>query len=112
MRFILLLLILSALAFLSACQKASTTKLDTKSTPPANSDANQKTPDPADSAPRITLADAKKEFDEKTAVFIDTRDETAYKFEHIEGAINVSAINFEAKYKELPTDKKIIAYCS
>lgn len=112
MRFILLLFIFSALALLSACQKASTTKLETKSTPPANSDANQKTLDPADSAPRITLAEAKKEFDAETAVFIDTRDEMAFKFEHIKGAINITGANLDAKYKEIPTDKKIIAYCS
>jgi 3-mercaptopyruvate sulfurtransferase SseA len=65
-----------------------------------------------DEAPRITLAEAKKEFDAGTAVFVDTRGEAAYNNERIKGAVNVSMENFEAKYKSLPTDKKIIAYCS
>ena len=113
MRIILLIPILSALALLSACQAATTTNLETTSTPPAaNANANQKPVDPADAAPRITLADAKQEFDAGTAVFIDTRDEAAYKNEHIKGAINITAANLEVKYKEIPTDKKIIAYCS
>ncbi len=66
----------------------------------------------ADDAPRISLADAKKAFDEGTVIFIDTRAEASFKQEHIKGAINISADTFEAKYKEIPTGKKIIAYCS
>lgn len=66
----------------------------------------------SDDAPRITLADAKKDFDAGTAIFVDTRGEAAYKNEHIKGAINIAADMLEAKLKELPKDKKIIAYCS
>ena len=69
-------------------------------------------PAPTDNAPRITLADAKKDFDAGNAVFIDTRAETSYKPEHIKGAINIPMEMVEAKYKEIPTGKKIIAYCS
>ena len=65
-----------------------------------------------DEAPRIALADAKKDFDDNAALFVDTRGESSYKDEHIKGAINISAENFDAKYKELPKDGKIIAYCS
>lgn len=114
MKLISLLLTLSALAFLSACQMLSMTKLDTQPTPPANANtnANQKTPDPATDAPRISLADAKKDFDAGTAIFVDTRAEVAYRQERIKGAINIPMEAFEQKYKEIPTDKKIIAYCS
>ena len=66
----------------------------------------------ADAAPRITLADAKKDFDAGVVIFIDTRAESAYKNERIKGAINMSAEAVEARYKEIPADKKIIAYCS
>ncbi|MET0754037.1 MAG: rhodanese-like domain-containing protein [Pyrinomonadaceae bacterium] len=110
MRFTLLLLMISALLFLSGCQKATTTKLETKNTPPAN--ANQKSADPAHDAPRIALEDAKKDFDDGKALFVDTRAEVAYKQEHIKGAINIPAEAMEMRYKEIPTDKKIIAYCS
>ena len=65
-----------------------------------------------DNAPRIALAEAKKDFDAGNTIFVDTRAEAAYKQEHIKGAINVPMESFEAKYKEIPTGKKIIAYCS
>lgn len=102
------------LSFLTACQSAaSPVKIETAKTN-ANSAAAPKTDNhgQADDAPRITLADAKKDFDSGNAIFIDTRAEAAYKQDHIKGAINISMDTFEAKYKEIPTGKKIIAYCS
>lgn len=63
-------------------------------------------------APRISLADAKKDFDAGTAVFVDSRGESSYKEKHIKGAINVPFVEAEARWKEIPTDKKIISYCS
>ncbi|MEO6588630.1 MAG: rhodanese-like domain-containing protein [Pyrinomonadaceae bacterium] len=68
--------------------------------------------DHADDAPRITLEEAKKDFDAGNAVFVDTRADGSYKTEHIKGAINVPAEAAEMRYKEIPTGKKIIAYCS
>ena len=65
-----------------------------------------------DDAPRITLAEAKKDFDAGNAVFIDTRAAGTYNQEHIKGAINIPMEAVETRYKEIPTDKKIIAYCS
>jgi hypothetical protein len=66
----------------------------------------------ADEATRISLADAKKEFDAGNAVFLDTRAEAAYNNEHIKGALNIAEANLEEKYKEIPKGKKVIAYCS
>jgi predicted sulfurtransferase len=106
MRFTLLISILLTLAFLSACQTSKTAKLEPKSTP-----ANKTTAAPSDSVPRVTAEEAKKDFDAGTAVFVDTRSEYAYKMEHIKGAISLPLEMFEARYKEIPTDKKIIAYC-
>jgi rhodanese-related sulfurtransferase len=45
-------------------------------------------------------------------VFVDTRAKSAYDVEHIKGAINMTTADVEARYKEIPTGKKIIAYCS
>lgn len=120
MRFILsLLLTLSASAFLNACQSVRTAKMElsgmtamTTPTPPTNANTNQKTPDPAKDAPRISLADAKKDFDTRNAVFVDSRSESSYKKERIKGAISLPMEAFEMRYKEIPTDKKIIVYCS
>lgn len=97
--------------FLIGCQSAaSPVRLEAKKADDsaAKTDAHGH----ADDAPRITLADAKKDFDAGAVVFIDTRAESAYRNEHIKGAINISLEAVEARYKEIPADKKIIAYCS
>lgn len=77
---------------------------------------NTTVPPPAahtdDDAPRITLADAKSDFDSGSAIFVDSRPADSYKVEHIKGSINIPLGEFEAKYKDIPTDKKIIVYCS
>lgn len=84
----------------------------TEANAPANAPQKVDEHGHADDAPRIALADAKKDFDAGNAVFIDTRAEATYKQEHIKGAINISMEAVEAKYKTIPTGKKIIAYCS
>ena len=98
----------------AACQTASTADSiagnGNKSNQPKN-DA-PKTVEPADDAPRITLADAKKEFDAGNAIFVDTRAAAAYDSEHIKGAINITTSSAEEEYKKIPAGKKIIAYCS
>ena len=99
----------------AACQTASTANTEANNTAknvPANNAPKTDEHGHEDDAPRITLADAKKDFDAGNAIFIDTRAEAAYKNEHIKGAINMTTSDVAARYKELPTDKKIIAYCS
>ncbi|MDH3495009.1 MAG: rhodanese-like domain-containing protein [Acidobacteriota bacterium] len=63
-------------------------------------------------APRITLEDSKKAFDDGSAVFVDTRGSAFYSNEHVKGAINVPSSDFENTYKSVPKNKKIITYCS
>ena len=63
-------------------------------------------------APRISLADAKKAFDDKSATFIDTHVKATYDAGHIPGAMNVTVQDLEAKFNTIPKGKKIIAYCS
>ena len=65
----------------------------------------------ADDVPRITLSDAKKAFDESSAVFVDARAFETYKGGHVKGAVNIpfgSTENFDS----IPKGKKIILYCS
>lgn len=85
----------------------------------ANSNAGKRpaneSPVPAyqpNEAPRIALADAKKDFDAGTAVFIDTHTAEFYAKQHIPGAINISVSELAAKEDKIPKGKKIIAYCS
>ena len=63
-------------------------------------------------ASRISLAEAKKDFDAKTAVFIDTHSPQQYAQRHIPGSINVPANDIEPYFNKIPKGKKIIAYCS
>ena len=120
MRFIFSILAVFALGLgiLTACQdtappvKVTETAKTTNTNSVTNSAPKVDEHGPADDAPRINLEDAKKAFDEGKAVFVDTRAEGSYINEHIKGAINVPVADFEAKYKEIPTDKKIVAYCS
>jgi len=117
MKKILSLSCLLAIALLisTACQMASTansTANNSNKTAPSNNAPKTDNHGHTDDAPRITLADAKKDFDAGNAVFVDTRADAAYKTERIKGAINLTIGDVETRYKELPTDKKIIAYCS
>ncbi|MBX7054481.1 MAG: rhodanese-like domain-containing protein [Pyrinomonadaceae bacterium] len=62
--------------------------------------------------PRMTLAEAKKAFDEGKAVFVDSRGDAAYKAEHIAGSINIPYDGKAPNLDSLPKGKKIIVYCS
>jgi len=85
-----------------------------QSAPPAQTPASQQSAhkDDGHDAPRISLADAKKAFDDGSAVFIDTHPKAAYDAGHIPGAINITVQDLEAKFNTIPKGKKIIAYCS
>ena len=63
-------------------------------------------------APRIQVAQAKKDFDAGAAVFIDTHAPEQFAQQHIPGAINIPANNPEPYLNKIPKGKKIIAYCS
>ena len=65
-----------------------------------------------DDAPRISLAEAKKDFDNKAAVFVDTHTPEQFELEHIPGAITVQANTIKQNLNKIPKGKKIIAYCS
>ena len=122
----LIALAVIGIAIFTACRNASTTsttsatatrtdsaepvKPGATETPRSNS--NSQTEDPLAKIPRISLADAKKAFDEGNVVFVDTRSDVKYKEEHVKGAINIPAESFQTRYAEVPKDKKIITYCS
>lgn len=60
---------------------------------------------------RIPLAEAKKAFDDGSAVFVDTHSAASFEVQHVKGAINIPPDQI-AKADSLPKGKKIIAYCS
>jgi len=61
--------------------------------------------------PRITLEDAKKAFDDGSAIFIDSRPAEAYKDGHVKGATNLPYGSTD-DFDKLPKGKTIIVYCS
>jgi predicted sulfurtransferase len=116
MRSILLISVVATLAFAAGCSQATNTNVASSkeaAKPAANRDAA--TPEHQDDghdAPRISLADAKKAFDDKTAVFIDTHTAEQFALEHIPGAVNIQANTIKQNLDKVPKGKKIIAYCS
>lgn len=63
--------------------------------------------------PRISLEDAKKDFDAGNAVIIDARGDMAWEQEHIAGSMSSGKIGpVEQDYPDIPKGKKIIVYCS
>lgn len=72
--------------------------------PPQNSE---------DKMPRVNVEEARKLVADGKAVIIDVRGADAYKTSHIKGALDVPLKKLEAgDFKDLPNDKRIIAYCS
>lgn len=61
---------------------------------------------------RVTLADAKAAYDQKTAVFLDVRDEASFDASHIPGAINIPVEAVQQRAGELNKQDWIITYCT
>ena len=105
-------LILAFLAFaiggVMACN--SNESLLTQNPRPAN--PQQAATPAADNARRITADELHKLWEKDEVVLIDTRAESAFKQEHIKGAISVPAGTLSAKLSQLPKGKMIAAYCT
>lgn len=61
---------------------------------------------------RISLADAKKAFDQNQAVFVDVRSSDTFQVGHIPGAVNIPLGDLETRLKELDPNQWIITYCT
>lgn len=110
----LLIILTAAFAVCIACtaENSKPQNVAVASTPAANSNAVVTiTPQTVD-ANRITVADAKKDFDAGTAVFVDVRAEAAYKMERIKGALHIPLESLDSQVSKLPKGKKLIIYCS
>jgi len=62
--------------------------------------------------PRISLKDAKADFDAGNAIFVDTRGGDAWKQERIKGSINIPVGSDYKDFLQLPRGRKVILYCS
>jgi hypothetical protein len=61
---------------------------------------------------RITLADAKQAYEEKTALFLDVRSSASYSYSHIPNSVNIPLIFLEERLGELDKNQWIIPYCT
>ena len=60
---------------------------------------------------RINLENAKRAFDNQSALFIDTRSQQAYYASHIKGAIYIGDFESDPKLS-LDKNQRIITYCT
>lgn len=67
---------------------------------------------PYPEVPRISLGDAKAQYDANTAIFVDVRSPDEYAAARIPGAISLPLAELQADYQELPTDALIFLYCT
>jgi len=107
--FISALLVMAIAMFAVGCDEATTSAAKSDGNiKNSNTVANAAPPAaaPSDDAPRITLADAKADFDAGKAIFVDTRPEPTYKSEHIKGAINIAMDQLDAKIGKAVKGKK------
>jgi hypothetical protein len=69
----------------------------------------------ADDVPRITVQELKAKMDKgDDLVVVDVR--TGFDYERskikIKGAVRISIVKMEERYRDLPMDKEIITYCN
>ena len=116
MKSLLLISILATLGIVAGCSQATNTNVASNRAAampsPTRTAATPEHQDDGHDAPRISLADAKKAFDDKTAVFVDTHTAEQFALEHIPGAVNIQANTIKQNLDKVPKGKKIIAYCS
>lgn len=97
----------------SACSRSDATNraANAPSPLPPLPEVTFETPKVPDAA-RISLAEAKKAYDEGNALFVDVRSSETFAKEHVKGAVNIMIGDVDANLRKLPRDKKIVVYCS
>lgn len=73
---------------------------------------NMQKPLKLEEAPRISLQDAKAEFDRNAALFVDVRSREEYEICHIPGSISVPLREIFARADELLPHPSLIFYCT
>lgn len=67
---------------------------------------------PQSDIPRINLTNAKKAYDDGTAIFLDVRGHDAYAINRTPGAVDMPESEIMNRLGELATSDWIITYCS
>ena len=61
---------------------------------------------------RVSLEEARAEFDSGTAIFVDVRGEQAYAAAHVAGSVSLPLTEIESRLGELDPNQWIITYCT
>lgn len=67
---------------------------------------------PYPEVPRLSVQEAKMQWDAKAAVFVDVRGQSDYAAGHIANAISLPLVQIEAGDATLPRQAEIITYCT
>jgi 3-mercaptopyruvate sulfurtransferase SseA len=112
MRFISLV-VLALLLVIGGLVACNSNDLTLSQTPKTGSPTpKQPPPPPSDNARRITATELHDLWVKGDVLIIDTRGESAYKDEHIKGAISMPTGTVLERIDELPRNKLIAAYCT
>ena len=116
MRLLVSLALASLATFaLIACKSGDTSNRVTSISTPATPANPRVTPTagvPADGVRRITTVELRDLISKGEAFVVDVRNEASYNAGHIRGAKLIPHTQIGDRYKELPRDKTIVAYCS
>ena len=69
-------------------------------------------PQTADQVVRVSLAEAKRGFDNKSAIFVDARTPAEYETSHIKGALYYGEFLLKAASPNFDKSQWIITYCT
>jgi len=120
-------LAISSLIFItSACTAPTPTPTQEPSTPttvviiaatqtqpsPIATQAQVNIPQTADEVVRVSLAEAKRGFDNKSAIFVDARFKAEYETSHIKGALYFGDFELKAASPNFDKSQWIITYCT
>lgn len=74
--------------------------------------ASASLPIPYPEIERTSLADAKKAYDDGSALILDVRDTGTFGSKHIPGSLNIPLTELESRLNELPKDRWILTVCT
>lgn len=106
--FVILGIVLIIIGVLSLLQSRSAASQPTATAPSQAAGGEPSYPE----IQRVSLEDAKKAYDEGSAVFVDVRSTTVYADSHIPGALNIPLAETAERLDELNPNDWIITYCT
>ncbi len=102
---VVLLLIVGALALNDTPQSAPATVSEIP-------DYHNEEGIPYPEVPRISVTEAKAQYDAGTVLIVDVRSQGEYDTAHVRNALSLPLADLDARYQELPKDTQIITYCT